>query len=267
VSNVRDGPTATGERTTRQSPVVVLTYAHAGAELLTETLSASPALACTSGTGLLPLCHEALSTWQRAEGASSAPSHLAIKSVRALAITIVTTIQAQAGASRWCETAFASPDVAHTFLQVFPGSTLICLHRSLPGVFSEAARTYPWGLGGSPFWAFAAGHPGNNVATIAAYWVARTEALLGFEAKHPDCSLRLRYEDLAAEPGVRGREILTALGLDASDLTAQSHLPGLPCAQPSAGYGTTLPTDRIPPPLLTRIKDLHRVLGYDSWQE
>jgi hypothetical protein len=43
------------------APIVVLTYAHAGAELLTQLLSASPPVACTSATGLLPVCHEATS--------------------------------------------------------------------------------------------------------------------------------------------------------------------------------------------------------------
>jgi hypothetical protein len=249
-------------------PVVVLTYAHAGVELLTRMLSANRSLACTFATGMLPLCHEAACTWQRVEGEDGPPSPLAIKSVRAMATTMITVIKAQTGASRWCEIAFASPAAVRTFLQVFPDSIVICLHRSLPGVFREAATTYPWGLGESPFWASAASHPGNNVATIATYWATRTEALLRFEAEYPDSCLRIRYEDLAAEPGRQEREILTVLGLDGSQRAVPDKpWSGRPGALDSVGSGQPLPADRMPLQLLAKVKDLHGTLAYDSWQE
>ena len=51
----------------RSGPIVLLTYAHAGADVLARVLSASPSLACTFGTGLLPLCHAAVNCWRIAE--------------------------------------------------------------------------------------------------------------------------------------------------------------------------------------------------------
>jgi sulfotransferase family protein len=259
------GP-AGGGRPGFGAPVIVLTYPHAGAELLGQLLSESRTLACTFASGLVPLCHDAVTTWQRAEGTGGPPSSLAIQSVRALATTMITVIRAGAGVSRWCEIAFASPAAAQTFLQVFPGSMVICLHRSLPGVFREAASTYPWGLGESPFWAFASGHPGNNVATIAAYWVTRTEALLNFETAHPDSSLRIRYEDLVAEPGQQAHTIMTALGLEASDPTVVPQPEAGPAADlTSACSGQPLPADRIPPQILAKVEFLHHALAYNSW--
>jgi Sulfotransferase family len=247
------------------APVIVLTYAHAGAQLLNSALSASRALACTSATGLLPLCHEAVSTWQQAEDRNGPPSLLAISSVRALATTMITVIQARCGTSRWCETAFTPPAVAETFLQVFPEARFLCLHRSLRGVLGEAARAYPWGLGGSPFWAYAAPHPGNNAATIAAYWAARTGALLDFEAEQPGSCLRVRYEDLAADRGHRVSQIFAALGLEAPE-------PAVPRQQEEdaaagAEPGPPVPPDRIPPELLAKVRDLHIGLDYDPWPQ
>jgi Sulfotransferase family len=203
----------------------------------------------------------------QAQGRTGPPSALAIKSVRALATTMITIIQARDGASRWCETAYSTPDVAQTFLQIFPATQFICLYRSMREVLSEAVRTYPWGLGSTPLWAYATGHPGNNAATIAAYWTARTQALLEFESGHPDCSLRVRYEDLAADPVRHAADIFATLGLDDSQLTV---LPEPSAMEPSAvhdaaaGAGEpTVPTDLIPPALMARAGELHARLGFE----
>jgi hypothetical protein len=249
------------------APIVVLTYAHAGADLLAQLFSASPSVACTSATGLLPVCHDAISAWQQAEGRTGPPSPLAIKSVRALATTMITVIQARGGASRWCEIAYSSPEVARTFIEVFPAARFLCLHRSMRGVLSEAVRAYPWGLGGTPLWSYSAGHPGNNAATVAAYWTARTQALLEFESSHPDSCARVRYEDLAADADRHGAIILTALGLDDSQI---GDLRKHPTKEPPgnhnvvAGAGApALPTDRIPPALTAHAEELHARLGYE----
>lgn len=252
-----------------QAPVIILTYAHAGAELLSSALAMSPSLTCTSATGLLPLCHEAISTWQRVEGRDVQLSSLAIKSVRALATPMISIIQARCGAPRWCEISYAPPAIAQTFLQVFPGTRFLCLHRSLREVLYEATYTYPWGLGSSPFWPYAAPHPGNNVATIAAYWAARTEALLDFEAKLSRSCLRVRYEDVAAGRGQRADQIFAFLGLDSGELASVGQ-PGASSAFESAGKPDTesapsVPITQIPAQLIAGIRKLHAVLNYDSW--
>ena len=252
---------------TRHGPVVVLAYPHAGAELLGEMLSASPSLACTSGTGLIPLCHAAVSSWQQAEGQNRAPSALAIKSVRTLAATMVGVIQARAGAARWCETVMAAPEVAGTFLQVFPGTAFVCLHRSLRAVLAEGLRTYPLGLGGSPFWPYCGPHPGNNVATITAYWAACTESLLEFESRYARSCLRIRHEDLAAGREEQARDLYAHLGLEAGDLAVPRHphdAGSTAEADPAGPWPGEWPA-RIPPPLRARLNDLHAQLGYAPW--
>lgn len=243
-------------------PIVVLTYAHAGADLLREMLVADESLACTSGTGVIPLCHAALMTWQALEGRSAAPSELAVRSVRALAATMIVVIQAEAGASRWCETAVATPAMASSFLRVFPDTTVICLHRKLPGVLTEGIRTYPWGLGNSPFWAFAAPHPGNNVATIADYWVTSTEQLLAFEASHPDRSLRVRYEELTEDPDHMPDTVCKFLGLEPGRMWTTHSQDGTPT--PSADPLATDQLAKLPDQICGKIGELHDRLGYPS---
>jgi hypothetical protein len=251
------------DRHASRGPIVVLTYAHAGAEVLAGALSASPSLTCTSGTGLLPLCHAAAMAWQNAEGPGW-PSPLAIKSIRAMAATMVTVIQARAGATRWCETALASPAAAGTFLRVFPETMFVCLHRSMTGVLADGTAAYPWGLGSSPFWPYSAGHPGNNVATIAAYWTACTEALLEFEDQHPQSCLRVRHEDLTAELDRQTGAIYTRLGLGTGDLAVPPQ-PVPTASRASADrcdIGFAVPVQQIPPPLRPRINELHSRLNY-----
>lgn len=269
--------TPAGQARPGAGPVVVLSYPFAGAELLTGVLSASSSLACTSGTGLIPLCHAALACWQQADDRAGPPPALAIKTVRILVGTMVTTIQARVGGVRWCETALAHPAAAGSFLQVFPSTVVVCVYRDLPGVLADGLRAYPWGLGGSPFWSHSAGHPGNSVATIAQYWAASSEALLDFEAKHSSSCLRVKHEDLAATPVAAVTRILSHLRLDAGDVAAipaQAEATARPAAAPDVGVTgqdvaayaaeTPLPAELIPPGLLGRISRIQTELGYDA---
>lgn len=250
--------------------IIILTYPHAGDQQLRDVLSANQSVTCTCSTGLLPLCHSAMTTWQNVEARDNAPSRLAIKSVHSLVSTMLAVIRSGAGATRYCETAYATSAVAESFLRVFADTTFICLHRRLLAVLGEGAAAYPWGLGGTPFWRHSGSHPGNNLATIAAYWLAHTRELLDFEAAHPQSCVRLRHEDLHAFPQERTAELFARLGLDAD----QSSFPYSPNDQQQAmttsrddGLGPLLPLkpslEGIPAALRTQVNDLQERLGYE----
>jgi Sulfotransferase family len=177
---------------------------------------------------------------------------------------MIMAIQAQAGAPRWCETAYSGPAAAGAFLRVVPGTTFLCLHRDLDGVFAEALQAYPWGLNGSPLWPYAAGHPGNHVATIGAYWVDRTRALLEFEKDHPESCVRLRYEDLVEDPGSAITATLKTIGVETSDFQALRLPASEPEAVGEAGTRPQLPREWIPPDLEDRIRELRAELGLVS---
>lgn len=248
-----------------RGPVIVLTYAHAGAEELQQVLSVSKSLACTSGTGLLPLCQAAIATWQQAEGRDT-PSSLAVKSARTLLSTITAVIQAREGAARLCETALASPTAAAAFARVFPDATFVCLHRCFPGVLAAGLSAYRFGLGNSPFWRYSGPHPGNSIATIAAYWAARTQALLEFEAHHAGSSCRLRYEDLTADPVAQADLIYARLGLDATEL-AVLRRPDDQAASAAAAASSASSAAyeySMPPELRATVDRLSERLGYPA---
>jgi len=75
-------------------PVVVLAGSYSGAARLRHVLSGSTPFACTSGTGLLPLCAQAAATWQRVDNRDGPPSSLALSSIRALAASMITAMMA-----------------------------------------------------------------------------------------------------------------------------------------------------------------------------
>lgn len=96
------------------APVMVMAYTGSGADRLRSELSAFPALTCTSGMGILPLCHNAVTAWQEVDGrAREGFSPLAAASVWALAGGLVTAILARDGGTRWCEFTSAPPANHH----------------------------------------------------------------------------------------------------------------------------------------------------------
>ena len=243
------------------APVVILSYACSGTELLSKTMSASSALACTQMTGVLPVCHSALTTWQQLEDRPGAPSALAIKSVRALIGTMLAVTYSAAGAPRWCETSLASTPAAGSFLRIFPDAAFLCLHRSLADVLTDASAAYPWGLGNSPFWPFSGMHPGNNAATIAAYWVANSRSLLDFEASHPQSCLRVFREQLGTRFHEEAERIFSELGLDTRDLAVLPALSDRTGEQVPEPIAAQIPVDQLPVPLLSSINKIHAELG------
>jgi hypothetical protein len=110
-----------GERASR-GPVVVLATAYSGAARLRTLLEDCPDLACTSGTGILPLCEQAAAVWRTADGRApqGTPSRLAAAATRALADALITSVLARAGQRRWCEFCSAMPRAATAFAQLYP---------------------------------------------------------------------------------------------------------------------------------------------------
>jgi protein-tyrosine sulfotransferase len=276
------GAVADGAR--QSAPLVVLTYAHAGFRLLGSLLSAHPDVVCTAGTGMLPLCQQAIVTWQHAEGragqggqggqgaqgARGVVSPLAASSVRAMMTAMTACMFARSGKSRWCEISFASPEVAGMFGTVYPDTRFYCLHRTCSDVISGGLRGVPWDLSDDRLAPYIAAHPGNEVAALAAYWVTRTRALLAFEAANPLICQRVRYEDLAAAPAAIS-EMLASMGLR-QDAAMTSHLDSASMEREIAaaglpGCGEAIPAGQIPPSLRAEVNDLLARLAYPPLAE
>ena len=257
---VRAGPSRPGPG----ASVIVLADPPSGGERLGALLAGNPALACTAGTGILELCEQAANTWRGAERTGSTLSALGAASVRAMAGTMLATIKSQQGAQRWCETFAGPPRSTGTFLQLYPATKIICLHRGCLGYLGCLAagdgRPCP-----------AADAAGDELAAATDRWRARTEALLELERDRPGRCLRVRYEDLAAYPDAAAG-VLAFLGLD-HDAGGQDHRRAAESGPP----GPSPPVAALPgrwssgawplgrwagAALLGEINRLHAELGY-----
>jgi len=258
----------------RNAPAVVLTYGNAGGRRLQSLLESQPELTCTTSTGVLAACEQAAAAWRQVERRpAKGLSPLAVKSVRVMATQMITAVTVRSGRPRWCELAAAEPSAAEAFLQVFPGTRFVCLHRACPDLVAAVLLASPWGLSGSEFAPYVAAYPGSTVAALAAWWAGHARPLLDFEHAHPDACLRLRYEDLTGDPDAALNSIRAFLGLGGPDILppAPGDVPGgdvdggdVDGADGAAGRepGADLPLGQIPPVLLDQVNQLHAELGY-----
>jgi hypothetical protein len=264
----RAGPEGDAARgSARTGPVIVLSYAYSGAPHVQAALAAGTELGCTSGTGIIPQCEVAAEAWRRVEGHARRPmSRLAVSTVRALVTAQLIVILAGTGKTRWCELATASPGLTEPFLQAFPGTALVCVHRHCLDVVRAGVAASPWGLQARGLAPYALSYPGNSVAALAAYWADSTEELLAFEKANPEVSIRIRYEDVAAGsdgPLTAARAWLGLAGAGSGTFPEPSCSPGATARVPPSS-AAEVPVELIPLPLLQRISRMHAELGYRS---
>jgi len=249
-----------------RGPVIVLSCAYAGAGQVQSALAAGSELACTSGTGIIPLCAAAADAWRRVEdmpGAAMSP--LAIATIRGLVTAQITAILADSGQTRWCELATAAPGAAEVFLQLFPHTRFICVYRRCLEVAGAAVRANPWGLQGQGLAPYLLTYPGNSVAALASYWAYSAEQLIEFEQAHREVTHRVRYEDVTAYPDHTLAPVRVTLGLAGTAHPEPPRWltePGAPPTDPQA----EAPAEMIPEPLRERISHLHAELGYPPTQ-
>jgi hypothetical protein len=250
-------------------PIVILGYAFGGVGRLQRIIADRPGLACTSGTGVLPLCEQAVAAWRKIDDRAGQLSSLAVASVRALADSMITAILVRAGGTRWCEISVARATCAHTFLQLYPAARFLCLHRSCPDVIRSAILTSPWGLVGTPFASFASAYPASPAAAVAAWWAACAEPLLEFEQAEPGACLRVRYEEMIGQPDQAAAEVLAFLDIGPGDPVSPPWMAGdsEPDPQPAPDDTTRdeqvrLVIEQIPQPLRERVSKLQARIGY-----
>jgi hypothetical protein len=250
------------------SPVVILSYANSGADSIQKLLSAGTNLACTQGTGIIPLCLAAAEAWQRVDGYPvKRMSRLAAISTRRLIAAQMAVLLAGTGKARWCELAIASPSAADAFFQIFPGTAFVCVHRSCIDVIRASVHKFPWGLQGSWSITHALAYPGNSVAAHAAHWATSTELLLQFESANPNAAYRVRYEDATADSDWALTAIRESLRLQRNEQDSDGHSQAQ--CRFSAASGQVephceVPIEMIPAGLRQRIARLHAELGYPT---
>jgi hypothetical protein len=257
------GRSVNPEGSGRADPVIVLTYGHAGAGHLQWLLRDQPELAATSATGLLAASDQAAAAWRVAERLpEGALSSLAKASVRAMTSAMIVTITSRVGRPRWLEIAAAEPSAARTFLELFPGTRFVCMHRACQDVVYATLQASPWGLAGQAYAPYTVSYPGSTIAALAAWWTDHAGSILAFEREHPEACMRLRYEDLATDPARTVRQLREYLGLQEVPSLPEPFDETLRKPADAPGCGANLPHGQIPPGLLAQVNELHRLLGY-----
>jgi hypothetical protein len=255
---------ADAKESARAAPVIVLAYNGSGADQLRSWLSARPELTCTTGTGILPLCHQAVTAWRTVDGRmGGGVSPLGLASARALSAGLMTAILAGSGGHRWCEFIAAPTAVAETFLRLYPRTRFLSVHRRADTVIRAIIGTSRWGLAGPEFLPFVSAHPASSVAALASYWITHTTQQLDFEEAHLELCLRVRTEDLIANAAQTHQDIGEFLSLDGGDVSPwliQDAEGSQSASADSAPAG--LPLTQLPEPLLAQLNKLHLRLGY-----
>ena len=181
------------------------------------------------------------------------------------------------GKKRYCDKNLGTAQHAETLLSVYPEAKFICLHRHPMDVIASGVEACPWGLANYGYEPYVAGAPGNSVLALARYWADHTAAILAVQDKFPGNCLRVRYEDLVADPdGVAG-QIFGFLGLppvpgiSALCFSRERERSGpgdykiwntSQVTGDSVGRGWLVPANMIPAPLTATINDLAGRLGY-----
>jgi hypothetical protein len=144
-------------------------------------------------------------------------------------------------------------------------------------VIASGAEACPWGLSGYGFDAYIAATPGNAVTALASFWTDNVRATLAVEERFPDACLRLRYEDLVADPEATAAAAFEFLGVPARPGIAEACFSAererfgpadykiwytSQITSDSVGRGWSVPSGMIAPQLLEVMNELSGRLGY-----
>jgi hypothetical protein len=267
-------------------PVFVLSADQSGPALLRLLLDAHPELACPPETRLAALCAQLTGVWSQLEGSPlpadqvggpPAIADTALAGTRHTVNRMIAPYLGRRGKQRYCDQSRGAAEHADVLRAVFPDAKFLCLYRHPMDVIGSGLEASPWGLSAPGFDSYADLSPRNTVLALAQLWAANVALIMAVEERFHECSHRVRYEDLVADPEGVGDRIFRFLGV--------APVPGLPqaClaaereragssgyqAWPSArggsgpgGGGWSIPAAMVGSPLTQAINVLTDKLGY-----
>ena len=265
-------------------PVFVLCADQPGPALLRFLLDAHPELACPPETRLAAVCAQLTGVWSQlagsplpAERVSGPPAipDAALAGIRHTMNRMMAPYLGRRGKQRYCDQSRGAVEQADVLRAVFPDAKFLCLYRHPLDVIASGLESTPWGLNGPGSDSYADLSSRNTVLAIAQFWAANVALIMAVEERFHECSLRVRYEDLLADPEEVGERIFRFLGvapapgLPQACLTAERERAGPSgyqtghAARPgSADGGWSIPAAMIGSPLTEAINLLTDKLGY-----
>lgn len=267
-------------------PIFVLCNGRSGSTLLRFLLDAHPDLACPPETNLPALCAQLATVWSLIEGAPLSSNRgdeppeipdTAISGIRDTMDRMTRSYLLRRGKKRYCDKSLNTARFTDLLLRVYPNAKFICLYRHPMDVIASGLEACPFGLNGYGFDQYIATTPGNAVVALARFWVDNVTETLAAEERFPDQCIRIRYEDLVADPEGTAARIFEFVGFDV--------IPGISSTcfsterersgpgdykiwhtdkviADSVGRGWTIPAGLIWPPVLTSMNDLASKLAY-----
>ena len=190
---------------------------------------------------------------------------------------MIASYLARTGKRRYCDKSLGGAMHSGLLKQVWPDAVFISLYRHPMDVIGSGVEASPWGLNGYGFEGYVAANPGNSVAALARYWADYTAAIVAAEEQLGDSCLRLRYEDLVAEPEAEAKRLFeflgeeTVPGITETIFSRQRQRTGpgdhkiwktSRIGGDSVGRGWDVPVGLIPPPLLADVNALAATIGY-----
>ncbi|HEY3904041.1 MAG TPA: sulfotransferase [Streptosporangiaceae bacterium] len=265
-------------------PVFVLCTGRSGSTLLRFILDAHPDLACPPETRLPWLATQLANAWSvltdsPPQDNDAGPTEFAGPVIAGLRLSLSPMIDsylAKRGKTRYCDKSLGGAAHADLLLRVWPEARFICLYRHPMDMISSGLDASPWGLVGYGFDNYAGGSA-NNVAALARYWADYTAAIVEAEDEFKERCLRVRYEDLVAEPDVEIKrifdflEVAPTVGIEQGSfgLDQQRYGPAdykiwstTRVTAEFVGQGWELPVRMISDSLLERVNGLAAKLGY-----
>ena len=271
----------------------MLCNGRSGSTLLRFLLDAHPDLACPPETNLPDLCAQLATVWSLIEGAPLSANRgdeppvipdAAIAGVRETMDRMVGSYLERRGKKRYCDKSLGTARYAELLTRIYPQARFICLYRHPMDVIASGVEACPWGLTGYGFDSYIASTPGNAVLALARFWADNAATTLTAEEAFPDHCLRVRYEDLTADPEGTAAAIFGFLGIAPAPGVSEACFSGererfgpadhkiwytSAVSSGSVGRGWSVPAGMIAPPVLAGINELAGQLGYlpvgDEW--
>jgi Sulfotransferase family len=267
-------------------PVFVLCNGRSGSTLLRFLLDAHPELACPPETNVPALCAQLATVWSLIEGAPLSANRgdeppdipaAAIAGVRETMDRMTGSYLARRGKKRYCDKSLGTARYARLLARVYPRAQFVCVYRHPMDVIASGLEACPWGLNGYGFEPYIAATPGNAVMALASFWADNVRSTLAAEEQFPGQCVRVRYEDLVADPeatAARVFEFLAAAaapGISEECFSAERERFGpadhkiwhtTQITADSVGRGWSVPTGMIAPQLLDAINEMAAKLGY-----
>lgn len=256
--------------------IFVLSLPRSGSTLLRLILDTHPQITCPGELSLGQLCFDLSHALSYSIGQVDTDDDAARPAiVRAEVQGIVEGFMGSYARMKkkllWAEKTPANLEHADLLHRVFPQAAYICLHRNLLDMIRSGWESTRYGKLKYELW---------DCNSSLEFCIQQTRALLDFERKHPDQTIRLQYEDMVQAPVPTLTRLFNFLGLDwepslldAIFSTPHDRGPGDPKAQfatrlytSSVGRGTSHEVlavlEKAPKHVKSALDDLLRELGY-----